>query len=82
MKNVWANTEILLCRFHLTNSLWGKENQKLGLAYEYKNIDSITGQWLHCVPYSGYFPPDDMIPGKIAESVAGISMQDLQTQPP
>lgn len=45
VKDVWPETQIVGCRFHLTQAWWRKI-QHLGLTAEYKDKTSEIGQWL------------------------------------
>jgi len=45
VNEVWPESNIIGCRFHLTNSWWRKI-QSLGLSNEYKNTNSEIGKWL------------------------------------
>ncbi|KAL4108099.1 hypothetical protein QTP88_018352 [Uroleucon formosanum] len=46
IKIVWPKTEIIGCRFHLTQSWW-RNVQKFGLATHYKDESSDIGKWIH-----------------------------------
>jgi len=46
IKIAWPNTEIIGCRFHLTQSWW-RNVQKFGLATHYKDESSDVGKWIH-----------------------------------
>lgn len=46
VEDVWPETKITGCRFHLAQSWWRKI-QNLGLTAEYKSKSSEIGQWLH-----------------------------------
>lgn len=45
IKSVWPSSSITGCRFHLTQS-WFRKIQELGLVVEYKNNNSLIGEWL------------------------------------
>lgn len=45
VNEVWPKSNIIGCRFHLTNSWWRKI-QSLGLSNEYIDTNSKIGKWL------------------------------------
>lgn len=45
IKTVWQNTEIIGCRFHVSQAWYRKLNQ-LGLSTEYQDSNSAIGNWL------------------------------------
>lgn len=46
--NVWPETKIECCRFHLTQA-WYRKIQELGLSVEYRDGTSEVGKWLRYV---------------------------------
>lgn len=46
IQTVWPNTEIIGCRFHVTQSWW-RNVQQFGLATHYKDNTSDIGKWIH-----------------------------------
>jgi len=45
IENVWPNTTIIGCRFHLTQSWW-RNVQKCGLTSFYKDESLEIGKWI------------------------------------
>lgn len=45
VEDVWPNTEIVGCRFHLTQAWW-RNVQKFGLSVDYNDMSSEIGQWI------------------------------------
>jgi hypothetical protein len=45
VNEIWPESDIIGCRFHLTNSWWRKI-QSLGLSNEYKDTNSEIDKWL------------------------------------
>jgi len=45
MHEIWSQTKIIGCRFHLTQA-WYRQLQNLGLPTEYQNQSSEIGIWI------------------------------------
>nr|CAI5865114.1 unnamed protein product [Callosobruchus analis] len=59
VEEVWQETQIIGCRFHLAQSWWRKI-QQLGLASEYKNQQSPIGNWLNHLFGLTFLPPTEV----------------------
>ncbi|KAG8175700.1 hypothetical protein JTE90_007399 [Oedothorax gibbosus] len=59
VEKVWPETEIVGCRFHLTQSWWRKI-QEFGLTKEYKDEDSEIGKWLRLHFSLPLLPPEEV----------------------
>lgn len=59
LKNVFPNSKINGCRFHL-HQAWYRKIRKLGLADHYKNMESEIGKWLKYTFALSYLNPEDV----------------------
>lgn len=59
IKNIWPNTQIYGCRFHL-HQAWYRKIKSLGLSDHYKNEESQIGKWLKYTFGLTYLDPSDV----------------------
>lgn len=59
IENVWPNTTIIGCRFHLTQSWW-RNIQKCGLTSFYKDDSSEIGKWIRYTFGLVFLNPDEV----------------------
>ncbi|XP_022183760.1 uncharacterized protein LOC111043174 [Myzus persicae] len=59
IENVWPNTTIIGCRFHLTQSWW-RNIQKCGLTSFYKDESSEIGKWIRYTFGLVFLNPDEV----------------------
>lgn len=57
--NVWPETKIECCRFHLTQA-WYRKIQELGLSVEYRDDTSEVGKWLHYIFGLVFIDPNEV----------------------
>lgn len=59
IRNVWADIEIVGCKFHLTQSWWWKF-QAIGLSKKYRDKTSEIGKWLRNIFGMSFLNPEEV----------------------
>jgi len=79
IENVWPNTTIIGCRFHLTQSWW-RNIQMCGLTSFYKDESSEIGKWIRYTFGLVFLNPDEVSNCFVEDLLSDCPVNDKLTK--